>query len=54
MLYSENNFINNVGAAPWAPISPMIANLYSEHFEKAALSTPPVTAENWLDLRVQQ
>ena len=31
-----------------SPVSPVIANLYMEHFEKAALSTSPVTSKIWL------
>ena len=31
-----------------SPVSPVIANLYMEHFEKAALSTLPVINKIWL------
>ena len=31
-----------------SPVSPVIANLFREHFEKAALSTSPVINKIWL------
>ena len=45
-VFREQFYPQCGGCAMGSPVSPAIANLYMEHFEKAALSTSPVFFEH--------
>ena len=47
-VFREQFYQQCGGCAMGSPVSPVIANLYMEHFEKSALSTSPVTNKIWL------
>ena len=47
-VFREQFYQQCGGCAMGSPVSPVIGNLYMKHFEKAALSTSPVTNKIWL------
>ena len=46
-MYSGDFYKQNKGTAMGFPMSPIVANLYMEHFEKFALSTAPNPPDIW-------
>ena len=47
-VFREQFYLQCGGCTMGSPVSPVIANLYREHFEKAALSTSPVANKIWI------
>lgn len=47
-LYNGKYYQQTHGAAMGSPISPLVANLYMEHFEEEALSTAPTRPYIWI------